>query len=301
MTTNSIKYMVMIILIATLVIPLNIITSNGESSLNLSIRSSGDFLSYNSTGSEDSKSLNMKSSLVKIGDGELSDVWDTVINYPVSAFGEKGKIASIYGDDTVYFLIKHDVTDFVWVAMQWDTELTVEPGADMGGMHSGDDMWIFGSTEQISVLGDGISDGTEGDLARQDLVDDLSWERILVNDTDGAPDYIAWEIQRAKDTGDIQGKDVVFSVGENVHVMLASNVFHKQNDPVVMAFILSNKVIGGSGITNIIIPVEEDLDANGIFLKYISIGLLIGTFTYMFVYFPTMYIINKEKEEEMGK
>ncbi|MHA2091651.1 MAG: hypothetical protein ACW98K_12415 [Candidatus Kariarchaeaceae archaeon] len=273
------------------------LTSAEGSGIHLNIRSSGELESLNATGVEDSKSLDVKSSLVQIGDGSVSTVWDDAKFTPVSSFGIKGAVASFFGQNDVYFLIKHDA-DLKWVALQWDTELSVDPGADMEGMHPNDDMWIFGETSDISVLGDAVSAGPEGTLAYQDISDDLYWERVQVNDSEGQTDYIAWEIRRSKNTGDTVGRDVVFTPDESIHVMLASDVHHKQNDPTVLYFKLSSKNLGTGNNVIVTVPLEKKIDANGEFMKHTSIGLLLGMLSYMFVFFPTMAIVKKLKEAE---
>jgi hypothetical protein len=165
-------------------------------------------------------------------------------------------------------------------------------------MEEGDDLWVFGLTDEVSVLGDAIAHGTEDPYLAQDNQEDLEWDRVVVNDTDGiTPLYIAWEVKRAQLTNDIQGKDVYFNTINSTSLRIASNAHHKQ-DNEVFEYVLSDLRIGG----DIPIPTEPvtktDIDATGFMIRELSFGLIYGVIIWIIVFVPTSIIVKNQKARD---
>ncbi|MFV2015850.1 MAG: hypothetical protein ACC656_10500, partial [Candidatus Heimdallarchaeota archaeon] len=170
-------------------------------------------------------------------------------------------------------------------------------------MEVGDDMWVFGLTEKVSVLGDAIAHGTEDTFLAEDLQEDLAWERLIINDTDGeTPLYIAWEIKRAKITNDVLGGDVEFNTVNSTSLRIASNTAHKQDNDV-FEFILSDLRIGGDVPIDTEPVILTDIDAAGFLVKEFSLGLIYGVSMWLIVFVPAGIIaknqIKKEQEEKL--
>lgn len=269
--------------------------------LNVEITDGGTILSLNITGSEFEKSVDQKNHKVNVADGKLSDIWNDVTPVEATAFGTNGQISSVYGVADVFFLLTHD-TDIDWISFQWDISQTHTPD-EMGDreMEIGDDMWVFGLTEKVTVLGDAISHGTEDTFLTEDLQEDLEWERIVINDTDGeTPLYIAWEVKRAKITNDVQGSDVTFSTINDTSLRIASNTAHKQ-DNNAFAFVLSDLRIGGDVPVNTVPVTQTDIDGTGFLIKEFSTGLIFGVTMWLLIFIPATLIAKnqiKDKKEE---
>lgn len=269
--------------------------------LNAEFVDGGTILSLNITGNEYDKSISQKTHKITLGDGQISDIWDGLTGYPAPPFGTDGEIYSVYGSSEIYFLFIHEL-DFNWISLQWDTSqsYTVEEMGDRE-MEIGDDMWIFGQTDEVSVLGDAKAHSTESIFVVEDNIENLEWDRVVVNDTDGTtPLYIAWEVKRLKVTNDISGNDVNFNTVNSTSLRIASGEHHKQ-DNVIYDFQLSDLRVGGDVPAPTGIVTEVDVDAEGFLIREISLGLIYGVIVWLMVFIPTGFILrnqtNKQKSE----
>lgn len=291
------NYLAVIILLWSLT--LSNPNSLGQSlELDVEITEGGTVLSLNITSIEFDKSLDQKTHIVNIADGRLSSIWSDVDSTDATAFGTNGQIASVYGIADVFFLFTHDV-DIDWISLQWDNSQSYTP-AEMGEreMQTGDDMWVFGLTEKVTVLGDAIAHGTEETFLKEDLQEDLEWERLVINDTDGVtPLYIAWEVKRAKFTNDFQGSDVIFNTINSTSLRIASNTAHKQ-DNNVYEYKLSDLKIGGDIPTNSDTVTETNVDGTGFLMRELSIGLIYGVSMWLLIFIPVGFIVKNQKARE---
>ena len=251
-------------------------------------------LSANATDYNGPSSTDSKDPLVIIGDRQISPIWDKVISYPVSTYGEiGGSIASFYDANNVYFLLIQDL-GISWIAMQWDTTHAIDAESynkiEMEPMHAGDDMMVFGATEKTGVFGDSNSHGQVDPFITHDIIDNLFWEKVLINDTSGNTVKIGYEVMRSLNTYDVQGHDVVFTPSENVTALLGSNVNHKIDNKVTqIKFVLSRTALS-SGIQ----PTQQNThtkkplrNVSFYLFSQLSIGIFIGT-----VYFSIMVRIS---------
>lgn len=266
--------------------------------LNVEITDGGKILSLNITGNEYDKSLDKKTHKVNVADGKLSTIWSDVDSISATSFGTNGEISSVYGVADVFFLFTHDV-DVDWISLQWDNSQSHTP-EEMGEreMETGDDMWVFGLTEKVTVLGDAIAHGIEEPFLTEDLQEDLEWERLVINDTDGVtPLYIAWEVKRAKITNDIQGSDAIFNTVNSTSLRIASNTAHKQ-DNNVFEYVLSEVRIGGD-VPIVTEPITEtDVDGTGFLIRELSIGLIYGVSMWLMIFIPVGFIVKNQKARE---
>jgi hypothetical protein len=251
----------------------------------------GELLSYDISSNEYDITIDNKRPKVFLGDHAVSEIWEDVQLKPVSVFGSEAKIGSLHGASNIYFILYQEVTDDGWIAMQFDTAKDTTKG-DMKPMDDGDDIWVFGTA---AVLGDCYAQGEAVPI--HDKIDNLSWERVLVNDTGGATIAVAWEVVRSLKTGDNPGFDVEFNE-TSVNVMLASNNGHHTKGNEVMEVTLSDITVGSGTTVTTEEKIAPVIDGNRYVMKHISIGLVYGGITYLIVVFPTMYIVKRENKKE---
>lgn len=257
-----------------------------------------NLLSLNATGFTTEVNVNGKIDNVIIGDNQLSEIWENAAENEASSFGVTGKIASIHDANFVYFLITQDA-NLKWIALQFDSDNSSDPDNfvddDMEPMAEGDDIWIFGETSEINVVGDGRASGQSIPYITQDAQNDLYWERIQINDSDGTPLSYIWEVKRALNTGDVSGGDVVFQDLASVSLVLASDVNHRTS-MVFMKFTLSGEPLtGGAVVVTTDEPaLKEVRDVSLYLFTYLSLGFLVGSFSYGFITILSVYILKKE-------
>ncbi len=261
-----------------------------------------DLLSYNITLYSPTADIGVKKDNVLVGDGQISDLWQYIPGSAVSSWGENGEIKSAFDGSHAYFLMTMDIS-MSWITLQIDGDQTADAenyNDEMEPMQDGDDFWIFGETSEVSAVGDASAAGTSNPYAVPDLQNDLYWERIQNNDTDGTTALsISWEVKRTLDTKDTAGYDAVFSNAANVSMLLASDINHKNLAKVVhVKFALTDLTLGGGDP----VPVEEDKDIQETrdvvlyLFTYISLSLFVGSFTYAFTIILSVYLIRKEIE-----
>lgn len=244
------------------------------------------------------KSINNNFDIVPIGDSKVSSIWEKAAGIDVSSFGENGKVYSIFDNNFVYFLIIHDIT-LEWVALQWDSDNSSDPENfnpdDMEPMASGDDFWIFGTTTTVPVYGDALALGSNPPYISPDLQNDLIWEKIIMNDTEGNPVSYAWEIKRPLLTSD--NTDVQFTRNYNSSLLLASNLNHKTPASLVrVKFSLSDLEIGSDQKPEEV-GNEEMVVLNDVpyfLFVHTAIGIIIGSITFSITTILTVYILKKE-------
>lgn len=258
----------------------------------------GDWLSYNITGAEYEESIFFKRALINVGDGEISSFWEDVNSVSVAPFGENGEMASVWGQDHIYFYMRHDVT-IKWISYQWDTDLSTDPenfdDSEMSPMALGDDMWLLG-TSSIGDYGDGYTVSQSPlDPIGVDIQRDLTWDRVLVNDADGNPLYVEWEMTRELHTNDTEGSDIEFTTASNSSLLVASDVFHRP-DTAIMNFKFSLTGLRAGG--EVLPPVTNDPtgsgDVVGVFTDYIIKGVLYALLAGVVLFIPTVLIMKKE-------
>lgn len=154
---------------------------------------------------------------VIIGDGHLSAIWNSpsTPKMDVPAFtssGVQGYMQAVHDSHYVYVLFAY------YSGLTW---LGVEFNATSSPMENGHDGWIFGSSSSTSTFyGDIYFVGESTPV--QDIQNDVSYERF-----NGSNQLNFIEIQRAMDTHDTAGKDVVFTDSMSLSVRFASDVLHK--------------------------------------------------------------------------
>ncbi|MHA2503613.1 MAG: hypothetical protein ACXAE3_12170 [Candidatus Kariarchaeaceae archaeon] len=259
----------------------------------------GEILSLNATGVDTTaKDISGRYDLVQFGDGKVSEIWEGVTSFQLTAFGEEtGSIASFYGSKMIYFLLTQNPIEN-WISIQWDTDGSSDPEVDpsIDEMDEGDDLWVFGLAEETLTLGDAHC--VSFPVIAEDASDDLSWERILVNDSDGELLHIAWEIKRPLVSEDIAGSDVLFTKEHNVTARFASSNNHKSpTSNNIAKFVLSGTAVGGN--VTVVPPVStQDTEKNSFIPQNILIGGLIGVLSYTLIFIPTIFILKRQEVAE---
>jgi hypothetical protein len=233
---------------------------------------------------------------VILTDGLISEIWTSVSSVDVYSYGEFGTMKSVYGTEDIYFLVIHDI-DIEWIAMQWDSDFTGDPELYDNGvipMEKDDDIWIFGLTPETGVFGDAYSAGQgEFPYVIADEQNDLTWERILVNDSEGLPLYYAWEIQRKVSTDDFNtGRDVSFSDKTNFTLMAASNLHHGLETEITqIKFVLSDVAIEGNNTQSLISTSE--IDFNRFTSRAFRNGLYAGILVFIGTVYPALLLLRR--------
>lgn len=266
-------------------------TITGTTSLATMIQG-GTIQAYNITNNEFSSGNNqgLTPSII-IGDGKVSPIWSKIASLPIKSLGtvagSDGYIKAAYGKNSVYFLVVEE-PDFTWSAMQWDSNNTAY--AYVTPMENGSDIWIFGNPPQSGIYGDAYSVG-QGVLPQLDKVQNLQFERILVNDSKGNAVSIDWEISRSYTTNDIQGRDVQFNnISQDYTVVFASNIWHKEETKVTEChFVFSSLTIGQvpaqiSSVNTNPILVDRFL------LTQVEFGLIAGMITIILTLYVPMFL-----------
>ena len=188
----------------------------------------GTIQSVNITSSEFTSTQSGSLPTILIGDGKISNLWSEVTPHPIESFGTGGYIKSLYGNHTIYFLLVQDPS-LTWIACQWDSDNT--GFANVAPMDANDDMWIFGTTPH-GTFGDAYSVG-QGFIPKFDTVNNLQYEKVLVNDSKGNIISIDWEISHPYVDNDISGHDIQFnSTSTQYTVLFASNIWHKTESKI---------------------------------------------------------------------
>ena len=215
-------------------------------SLNSSMIDGGTIQSVNITDSEYSSPSSGSVPSIIIGDGKISNIWSKVSPHAITSFGPNGYIKSVYGKNTIYFLMVQDPS-YSWIACEWDSTNT--SFANIQPMEVNDDLWIFGPSPH-GFYGDAYSIG-QGYLPVMDNVSNIHYEKVIVNDTKGNPISIDWEVSRSYVTNDYAGHDIQFTNQSNpYYVLFASEVYHKLESKITEStFVFSNLKLGQVGAT----------------------------------------------------
>ena len=202
----------------------------------------GIIQSVNITSNEINSSISGSVPTIVIGDGKISSIWNQVSPHPITSFGPNGYIKSVYGENAIYFLLVQDPT-YDWIACQWDSNNATF--ANVGPMDAGDDLWIFGNTPQSHVYGDAYSIG-QGYLPVMDTINNLQFERVMINDSQGNVLSIDWEVSHPYLSNDTAGHDIQFTSKTAAYtVLFASNIYHKTTDKITESqFVFSNLKLG---------------------------------------------------------
>ena len=258
----------------------------------------GDWLSYNITGAEYDESIFFKKALVNVGDGEISSLWEDVNLVDAAPFGENGKLGSVWGQEHIYFYMRQDA-NIEWISFQWDTDLSTDPenfdDSEMSPMALGDDMWLLG-TSSIGSYGDGYTVSQSPlDPIGVDIQRDLVWDRVLVNDTDGNPLYVEWEMTRELYTNDTEGADIEFTTISNSSLLIASDVFHRPDTAIMnFKFSLTSLRVGGEAPSPLTVDPGSTVDVDSIFTSYIIKGVLYAILAGVVLFASTILIMKKE-------
>ena len=147
----------------------------------------------------------------------------------------------MYDKNTIYFLLVQDPS-YQWIACQWDSDNT--GFANVKPMDNGDDMWIFGTTPH-GEYGDAHAIG-QGFIPVLDTINNLQYEKILVNDSKGNVVSVDWEVSRVYVTNDSAGHDIEFNnTASQYTVLFASEVYHKLESKITESiFVFSNLKLG---------------------------------------------------------
>lgn len=259
-----------------------------------------DLISFNITGSEYKTSQSGTKAVISLSDGVVSEFWTEVVTFSTSALGGEGKIASVYGENDIYFYIEYAYTkDFKWIGFQWDGDSSMDPenfiASDFKGMDENDDMWFFGESEQVVTLGDGHAIGLSPPFVGKDVKNDLYWERVLVNDTDNNPFSVVYEIRRSLNTGDVDGKDVVFSTATNTTFLLSTDVNHQTNNNCHKLTLTNERVGGDIPVQTSEKPTGNNFDGSKVLRNYIITGVIYMVVAAVALFIPSYIIMKKEE------
>lgn len=201
----------------------------------------GTIQSVNITSSEFTTSNTGSTPNIVIGDGKISSLWSDVTPHPITSFGPNGYIKSMYGKNSIYFLLAQDPS-YTWIACQWDSTNT--SFANVKPMEPNDDMWIFGTTPH-GTYGDAYALG-QGIIPKFDAINNLQYEKVLVNDSKGNIISIDWEVSHPYMSNDTAGHDIQFnSMTQQYTVLFASNIYHKVDTKITESkFVFSNLKLG---------------------------------------------------------
>ena len=270
---------------------------NNTSSLTTMIQG-GTINAYNITNNEFlSTSDQASASSIIIGDGKVSPIWDKISSQQIKSLGtvsgSDGYIKAAYGRNTVYFLIVEE-PDLTWSAMNWDSNGTAY--ANFIPMQNGSDIWVFGNAPKSGIYGDEYSVG-QGFLPQLDTVQNLQYERILVNDSKGNTISIDWEISRAYATNDIAGRDVQFNNRtQDYTVLFASNLWHKEETKITECHFAFSSLTIGQKPAQITSINTNPILVDRFMLTQVEFGLLAGIFTVILtLYIPIFSKVLKRK------
>ena len=246
--------------------------------------------SYNATNTIVSSSSSLSIPKVTIGDGKISPLWNDITGTTILSYGN-GIIKSFFDQNNVYFLIvqKPDVN---WLAIQWDT-LGIGYN-NIAPMEKGDDMWIFGNTPH-GEYGDAFAVG-QGILPKMDALNNatnnLEFERVLINDSNGNILNIDWEISRKLITNDIAGHDIQFNnTKANYTLLFASSNYHQDLSKTTRSsFEFSNLTLGQTVVTSSTATNNNVVLIDRYFYTQFELGLIIGIIMIVITLYLPMFL-----------
>lgn len=247
--------------------------------------------SVNATNSIVSSSSSLSHNLVTIGDGKISSIWNDIPGTPIFSYGN-GLLKSFYDQSNVYFLIS-EKPDISWSAIQWDS-LGVGY-KNITPMETHDDIWIFGTTPHHEY-GDAYSVGY-GSIPQMDKINNLAFEKVLINDSNGNVKSIDWEISRKLVDNDYAGHDIQFNnTKTNYTVLFASSAFHLDLSKITRAtFVFSNLTLGQTVATSTTITSKVILVDRFLYTQF-ELGLLVGIVMIgITLYIPTLFKMYRRK------
>ena len=261
-----------------------------------------ELVSYNASGYSSELSLQKNLPPVVIGDGNISEIWESVTTYTVEPFGDTGKIASVHLAGWIYFYVEFQV-DLNWIAIQLDSDNSSDPEnfdpSTMEPMADGDDMWVFGTAPTTSALGDCRARGQAPPFVESDDQNDLFWELIEITDDGGTVTSLALELGRAWSTGDVAGFDATFTPNYNISMYFASDAHHRPSSSISYAKLaLSSLAVGGNNTetpTNNAGSDDSNLIKASTYLFYnVGLAMFAGAVVYAVVMILSTLKVKKE-------
>ena len=177
--------------------------------------------------------LNYDDPNIIIGDGVLAPIWDAVNKFDVPAWSDgqlTGYMKAIHDANYIYALIAFAPNNH-WAGIEFDAN-TQNP------MQDGHDGWVFGNSTSADSKFFGDVHFLGETMPQADAQKDVTFDKIT-NDPSG---LVIYEVQRALDTHDTAGKDVVFTDGAQISVRFASGLnaqTHKGLDKVIYTLAVS--------------------------------------------------------------
>jgi len=198
----------MIFMVSAFVVHASIATTNSNSDTGNTITNQ-KVSQTNSTA--DITALNYNTPDIIIGDGVLSAIWSHVTKFYPKAWDDgttKGYIQTLHDANNIYAVIAFPA-DAHWAGIEWNANTKT-------AMEDGHDGWIFGTGKTTSFYGDMHFVGEA--VPVPDAQKDVTFENIATAPTG----MIIYEVQRALDTHDTAGHDVVFNDTTTMDLRFAS-------------------------------------------------------------------------------